>query len=234
LVSALSVQTAEGSLYEVDMQLRPSGTKGPVAVRLSALANYYHGQAWTWEYQALTRLRPVAGDASLCAQIEALALDALMQPRDATKTIDDIVAIRAKMVQAHPVRGPWDIKRQRGGLIDLEFLVQAHELLGAARGLNVVAPNTLAALTALSQAGEMKSETAGRLIRAGSILHDIRQILAIASGPAFDPDSAAPGLKAAIAKALHAPDFASATAIYGDARAIISAAFEEMSQGATE
>jgi [glutamine synthetase] adenylyltransferase / [glutamine synthetase]-adenylyl-L-tyrosine phosphorylase len=234
LVSALSVQTAEGTLYEVDMQLRPSGTKGPVAVRFSALGNYYNGQAWTWEYQALTRLRPVAGDPTLCAQIEALALSALAQPRDEGQTITDIVAMRAKMVQAHPVRGTWDIKRQRGGLIDLEFFVQAHQLLGAAKGLNVVRTNTLDALAALAGAGVLDIETAGRLSQAGAILHDIRQILAVAAGPNFDPDTASQGLKRAIANALNAPDFASATAIFVDARATISQGWDSLSVNATE
>jgi [glutamine synthetase] adenylyltransferase / [glutamine synthetase]-adenylyl-L-tyrosine phosphorylase len=234
LVSALSAQTAEGTLYEVDMQLRPSGTKGPVAVRFSALANYYQGQAWIWEFQALTRLRPVAGDPNLCAQIEAFARSALAQTRDPGTTINDIVAMRAKMVAAHPVRGSWDIKRQRGGLIDLEFLVQAHQLLAAPKGLDVVRANTLEALAALTDAGELDREVAGRLAFAGGILHDIRQLLAVASGPGFDPESASQGLKAAIAQMLNAPDFASASAILADARAVIALQWGKLAAHATE
>jgi [glutamine synthetase] adenylyltransferase / [glutamine synthetase]-adenylyl-L-tyrosine phosphorylase len=234
LMSALSVQTAEGSLYDVDMQLRPSGTKGPVAVRLSALEKYYQGQAWTWEYQALTRLRPVAGDPSLCRDIEALARRALAVARDEAKTLQDVVDMRAKMVAAHPVRGPWDIKRHRGGLIDLEFFVQAHQLIGASEGLDVVRANSLEALAALSQAGVLVSEVAGRLAHAGAILHDIRQILAVASGPDFNPDTAPLGLKQAISSALNAPDFAHATAIYADARAVIASAWHELAARATE
>jgi [glutamine synthetase] adenylyltransferase / [glutamine synthetase]-adenylyl-L-tyrosine phosphorylase len=234
LTAALSVQTGEGSLYEVDMQLRPSGTKGPVAVRFAALENYYKGQAWTWEYQALTRLRPVAGDPSLCAQIEALARQALAAPRDPKKTQDDVVAMRAKMVAAHPVRGAFDIKRQSGGLIDLEFFVQAHQLISASQGLDVVRANSLDALTALAQAGAIARESANRLILAGAILHDMRQILAVASGPEFNPETASLGLKQALAGALNAPDFASAAAIYADARATITAAWQEITGQATE
>lgn len=234
LVSALSAQTAEGALYEVDMQLRPSGTKGPVAVRFGALANYYNGQAWTWEYQALTRLRPIAGDPSLFKDIKDLAAKALAQPREAGKTVQDIVAMRAKMVAAHPVRGPWDIKRQSGGLIDLEFFVQAQELLACAQGLDIARANTLDALGALAQAGAIDHETAGRLTKAGSILHDIRQILAVAAGPDFNPDTASARLKSAVARALHAPDFTHATAIYADARAIIEMVWQDFAQTPTE
>lgn len=225
LIAALSAQTAEGGLYDVDMQLRPSGTKGPVAVRFGALEAYYRGQAWTWEYQALTRLTPVYGDAGLCAQIEAFAKAALNQSRERAPILADITAMREKMVQAHPVRGPWDIKRQRGGLIDLEFFVQAHQLLAAPLGLDVLRPNTLDALKALSEAGVLEREAAQRLWHAGGVLHDIRQLLAVASGPHFDPDRASQGLKAAIARALHAPDFATACAIVADARAAIAKAW---------
>jgi [glutamine synthetase] adenylyltransferase / [glutamine synthetase]-adenylyl-L-tyrosine phosphorylase len=234
LVAALSAQTAEGSLYEVDMQLRPSGTKGPVAVRFGALEKYYNGQAWTWEYQALTRLRPVAGDPDLCKNIEALARSALQQPRDGPATIGDIVAMRHKMTLAHPVRGPWDIKRQSGGLIDLEFLTQAYQLIAASKGLDVVRANTLDALEALASAGEVNTEEAGRLRFAGAILHDVRQILAVASGPDFNPQMASAGLKAALARTLNAPDFAHADAILADARATIKAAWDRLAVLATE
>jgi [glutamine synthetase] adenylyltransferase / [glutamine synthetase]-adenylyl-L-tyrosine phosphorylase len=216
------------------MQLRPSGTKGPVAVRFQALENYYNGQAWTWEFQALTRLRPIAGDAELCRKIEAFAENALARSRDELGTMSDIIAMRAKMVQAHPVRGPWDIKRQKGGLIDLEFLTQAYQLLGAAKGLNVVRANTLEALAALASAGVLDNESAGRLRYAGAILHDIRQLLAVASGPGFDPDTASKGLKAAIARSLHAPDFARAEAILADARGTIATAWDKLAAMSTE
>src|SRR6185295_11475001 len=77
LIAALSAPTEEGQLYEVDMQLRPSGRAGPVAVQFSAFHAYYRGEAWTWEFMALTRLRPVAGDADLGQRILDSAREAL-------------------------------------------------------------------------------------------------------------------------------------------------------------
>ncbi len=71
IISALSAPTEEGMLYAVDMQLRPSGSKGPVAVRLSSFQHYYANDAWTWELQALTRARPVAGNEALAARVIA-------------------------------------------------------------------------------------------------------------------------------------------------------------------
>jgi glutamate-ammonia-ligase adenylyltransferase len=93
-------------------------------VQFSALEHYYRDQAWTWELQALTRLRPVAGDPCLMAHISDMKARVLVAPRDADKVRADILAMREKMTLAHPIRGAWDIKRQAGGLIDLEFLSQ--------------------------------------------------------------------------------------------------------------
>jgi glutamate-ammonia-ligase adenylyltransferase len=226
LVAALSAPTAEGSLYDVDMQLRPSGRAGPVAVRASALERYYEGEAWTWEFQALTRLRPVAGDPALMARIERVAARALGLARDARKTRDDIVAMRARIAEAHRPRGPLDLKRLPGGLVDLEFLAQHHQLVAAGEGEgHLVSPNTLEALERLGQAGRLPLDAARRLIEAGRTLHDARQILAVASGPALDPAQAARGLREAIARTLDAPDIEQATARLDDARARIAAAW---------
>src|SRR5205814_579117 len=65
LISAITAPTAEGKLYEVDMRLRPSGESGPIASSLAAFAQYQRDSAWTWEHMALTRARPIAGDADL-------------------------------------------------------------------------------------------------------------------------------------------------------------------------
>ena len=70
-ISALASQTAEGSLYEVDMRLRPSGQKGPVATQLSSFIDYQQREAWTWEHLALTRARVVSGALDLRQRVEA-------------------------------------------------------------------------------------------------------------------------------------------------------------------
>lgn len=234
LVSALSVQTAEGSLYEVDMQLRPSGRAGPVAVRLSALERYYDSQAWTWEFQALTRLRPVAGDRSLMAEIADLAQRVLQKPRPSQTLATEIVAMREKMAAAHPVRGGWDVKRQRGGLIDLEFFAQYHQLLVASSGKPIVHANTLESIQALAHYGFLNGEEAGRLVQAGCVLQNVRQLLAVAAGSDFEPSRAAAGLKQAVANCLDAPDFNTAIAMYEDARALIRHHFNQIAAVATE
>ena len=70
LISAFTAQTAEGKLYDVDMRLRPSGQKGPVATQLSSFVHYQAKEAWTWEHLALTRARVVSGPPALTAAVE--------------------------------------------------------------------------------------------------------------------------------------------------------------------
>src|SRR5262249_56855576 len=86
LISAFSAPTAEGILYEVDMRLRPSGQKGPVATQLSSFIHYQAHEAWTWEHMALTRARVVSGPPALRAAVETAIHDVLVAPRDRART----------------------------------------------------------------------------------------------------------------------------------------------------
>ena len=91
LIAAVSAPTAEGVLYELDLRLRPSGNKGPVATHIDAFKKYQRQEAWTWEHMALTRARAIAGDAALCAEVEAEVAAMLALPRDAAKVMAEAV-----------------------------------------------------------------------------------------------------------------------------------------------
>ncbi|MGH7024347.1 MAG: bifunctional [glutamine synthetase] adenylyltransferase/[glutamine synthetase]-adenylyl-L-tyrosine phosphorylase, partial [Caulobacteraceae bacterium] len=118
LVAALSVYTAEGGLYEVDLQLRPSGTKGPVAVSLAAFEGYYAGEAETWELLALTRARLVWSTSDDFARSAAAAIEtALRRPRDALATARDVREMRALMAAERPPDSFLDMKLSDGGLV---------------------------------------------------------------------------------------------------------------------
>src|SRR5690606_9099720 len=95
LIAALSAQTGEGGLYDVDMQLRPSGTKGPVAVSFTAFEAYYEAEAETWELLALTRARVVWASSPAFATGAAAAIEAaLRRPRDPIRTARDVREMR--------------------------------------------------------------------------------------------------------------------------------------------
>src|SRR5262245_54765506 len=149
LISALSAATEEGALYEIDTKLRPSGSKGPVAVRLSSFERYYADEAWTWELLALTRLRAVAGDAALGGRVTQIAHAALSRSRDKAKTLSEVANMRALMERERPGRSIWDLKLSPGGFVDIEFIAQALQL--TAQSPDVLAPNTGEALQRLGQ-----------------------------------------------------------------------------------
>jgi glutamate-ammonia-ligase adenylyltransferase len=158
LISALSAPTEEGSLYEIDTKLRPSGSKGPVAVRLSSFERYYAEEAWTWELQSLTRLRVVAGDDALAIGVMKLAYDTLARPRDANAIRADVANMRGLMERERAGRSVWDLKLAPGGFVDIEFIAQALLLIHAAAHRDVLAANTGEALDRLKAAGALNAE----------------------------------------------------------------------------
>ncbi|MDP3526505.1 MAG: bifunctional [glutamine synthetase] adenylyltransferase/[glutamine synthetase]-adenylyl-L-tyrosine phosphorylase, partial [Hoeflea sp.] len=134
LVAALSAPTAEGILYEVDLRLRPSGNKGPVATSIRAFSKYQSEEAWTWEHMALTRARTVAGEDSLRDEARTLIDAVLAKPRDEAKLRADLTEMRGLIEQEKPPRDIWDVKLIPGGLIDIEFIAQYLSLKARAAG----------------------------------------------------------------------------------------------------
>jgi glutamate-ammonia-ligase adenylyltransferase len=121
----LSSATGAGRLYETDLRLRPDGAKGLLVSSIDAFERYQGEHAWTWEHQALTRARFVAGDAAIGAAFEAMRERILRLARDRAKLAADIVAMRDRMAEGH-ANGTalFDLKHDPGGMVDIEFAVQ--------------------------------------------------------------------------------------------------------------
>ena len=128
VVHILSAQTYAGRLYEVDLRLRPDGASGLVATTLTALRRYQLESAWVWEHQALVRTRVVAGDAALTASLDALRSEVLGLPRDKTALASAVCGMRERMRTEHTAASnqavDFDLKRDPGGIVDIEFVVQ--------------------------------------------------------------------------------------------------------------
>jgi glutamate-ammonia-ligase adenylyltransferase len=121
----LASNTASGSLFETDLRLRPNGESGLMVSSMAAFRRYQLESAWVWEHQALTRARFCAGDAAIGAVFDALRRDILTAERDAAKLAAEVLAMRRRMSDGHPNRsGLFDLKHDRGGMIDIEFIVQ--------------------------------------------------------------------------------------------------------------
>ena len=130
----LTSTTAAGRLYDTDLRLRPDGASGLVVSNLSAFCRYQREHAWTWEHQALTRARFVAGDASIGSAFEAEREVILRLPRDVVRLRDDVVDMRRRMHAGHPNKSAlFDLKHDPGGMVDVEFTVQYLVLLHSAR-----------------------------------------------------------------------------------------------------
>ena len=134
LITALSAPTAEGELYEVDMQLRPSGTKGPVAVSFAAFDDYYAGEAETWEYLALTRARVAWAIVARVRQARRRGDRGERCARRGTPPAPPPTckAMRELMARERPPSSFWDFKLIDGGLVDIEFAAQFLQLIHAA------------------------------------------------------------------------------------------------------
>ena len=164
VIALLETTTRFGKLYEIDTRLRPSGRSGLMVVSFDALSKYLDESAWTWELQAFVRARPVAGDGGLSQALAALRRDVLMKPRAQASLLPDVVQMRDKM-RAHLASGSdaplFDLKHDRGGIVDIEFMVQ-YQILAYAERYPELALYTdnMRQLDGLAQVGCISSDDA--------------------------------------------------------------------------
>lgn len=126
MIQILGTQMAGGVLYEVDPRLRPDGNAGPLVGSLHGYAAYQRERAWVWEHQALVRTRLIVGSAEFRAEFEALRAEILRRPRDLEQLRAEVRDMRNRMRAelARGGEGAFDLKQDRGGIIDIEFMVQ--------------------------------------------------------------------------------------------------------------
>ncbi len=228
LISAFTAPTAEGILYPVDMRLRPSGQKGPVATQLSGFVHYQASEAWTWEHMALTRARVVSGPPALRAAVAAAIRDVLLKPRDLAKTAADVRAMRARIAKEKGTRDPWELKQVRGGLVDLEFIAQYLQLVHAPAHPPILSQNTVEALERMAQAGVLDPGARDVLLPAARLLNNLTQVLRLCLDDPFDPGKAPHGLRSLLARAGNAPSFAQLEAELIAREAEVAALFDRL------
>jgi glutamate-ammonia-ligase adenylyltransferase len=211
-IAAVTAPGADGPLYAVDMRLRPSGNKGPVAVSLRSFQHYHANSAWTWERLALTRARVIAGPPALRARIEAAITEALTHAGTPDLIRTDTAAMRARLARDMPPIGPWDVKLRAGGQIEVEFIAQALQLVHMPEHPEVHSETTRIALRLLADAGMLSDAEATTLIRAGLIWRTVQGMLRILLGRGAHKDlseaTAAPLLSAVAEIGIQAVDSA--------------------------
>lgn len=203
LIAALSAPTAEGVLYEVDLRLRPSGNKGPVAVPFEAFVKYQRNDAWVWEHLALTRARGVAGHATFLTKLEDAVSEIIALPRDNKKTASDVREMRMIIEQEKPAKSQWDLKTMPGGQVDLEFIAQ-YSLLAHLTHFEI-GQTTAQILSNLPQSCLDQSGVSA-LHHAYQLYTNLSQMMRLCLNDAFDPSNTPVGLADLLQKLAGEPD----------------------------
>ncbi|MEQ9736852.1 MAG: bifunctional [glutamate--ammonia ligase]-adenylyl-L-tyrosine phosphorylase/[glutamate--ammonia-ligase] adenylyltransferase, partial [Algiphilus sp.] len=201
LVHWLSTQTAAGRAYEVDLQLRPSGSAGLLVTSLDSFAHYQRNKAWTWEHQALVRARHVCGSATIGEGFRQLRHELLCRTRDPAQLAGEIVAMRDKMRQHldKSSDSAWDLKQGAGGLADLEFATQFLVLRHAAEHPALTEwPDQWRQTDALVEAGILDAGQAEAAIRAYRELRALVHERALDEADGLVPVNAAEAARAAV------------------------------------
>jgi [glutamine synthetase] adenylyltransferase / [glutamine synthetase]-adenylyl-L-tyrosine phosphorylase len=207
-INALTALTEDGNLYDVDMRLRPSGAKGPVALSLVAFRRYHDESAWTWEQMSLTRARAVAGPRVLASQIMATVRELLRRPRDADRLVADVDDMRRRIAEQHRAPETFDLKHRSGGMVDIEFIAQYLQLRWAADHPFVLCQNTHGALAALASAQVLPRAAEIDLARSLRLWRNVQSLLKLVANEPFDQAAAAPQIQALLAAGADAVDFA--------------------------
>ncbi|WP_249975911.1 bifunctional [glutamate--ammonia ligase]-adenylyl-L-tyrosine phosphorylase/[glutamate--ammonia-ligase] adenylyltransferase [Vreelandella olivaria] len=172
IIHLLTAVTPAGSLYEVDMRLRPSGNAGLLVTSLAAFEEYQRQSAWTWEHQALVRARVVAGNIALAARFNEIRGDMLRRERDPQTLRDDVVSMRHKMRDHLGTKGQHDdsqggafnLKHDAGGMVDIEFLCQYAVLALAHKTPALIThSDNIRILETLAESGHIRQAEAAQL-----------------------------------------------------------------------
>jgi [glutamine synthetase] adenylyltransferase / [glutamine synthetase]-adenylyl-L-tyrosine phosphorylase len=187
-VTAISAQTTKGRLYEVDVRLRPSGRKGPVATSLASFHSYQMNEAWTWEHLALTRARVMAGSADLAADIEALRLQIITLKGQGPKVLADVADMRARLAVTKAGQGAWEAKLGAGRMMDIELFAQALALQAASPAR--AAPDQIRAGVSV---GKLSQSDGQDLVSAYTVMSRLQTALRLVSQVATGPETLGQG-----------------------------------------
>ena len=164
VIQACSAVTAEGAIWDVDAALRPEGKSGALVRTLNSYLDYYHRWAQTWEYQALLKARPMAGDFELGSEFVAAVSPLIWQASSRPNFVDDVQAMRERVTDLLPAKdADRELKLGRGGLRDVEFAVQLLQMVHGRTDDLVRNPNTLIALEQLATWGYVGRDDAATL-----------------------------------------------------------------------
>ena len=187
VIHILTTHTRAGRIYETDMRLRPSGSSGPLVSHIEAWAKYLQEEAWTWEHQALIRARVVCGNDTMQRRFARIRREILERPREPARLQAEIVDMREKLRKEQRLKADdgFDLKQGRGGIVDIEFLVQFLILARSHQFPALTAwTDNVRLLVALIDSGLLEPETAYFLREAYLIFRAAAHRLSLQNQPA--------------------------------------------------
>jgi glutamate-ammonia-ligase adenylyltransferase len=225
LIAAISAPTSVGALYEVDMRLRPSGRSGPVATRIDSFDDYQRSKAWVWEHMALTRARPICGDAGLIARVHEVIEDVLHTRRDRADLTRATLDMRQKIAAEKGTKDVWNLKHANGGLVDLEFIAQFLQLTEGPdhRSLMGLKPGEV-----IAEAGRLQlipPQMTEPLGSAALLYARLNQVLRLCMAEGQSPDDAPQGVIDSLLEATDMPDYSYLKATIQECEEVVSKAF---------
>ena len=225
LIAALSAPTGEGVLYEVDLRLRPSGNKGPVAVPFEAFGKYQRNEAWVWEHLALTRARAIAGDQMFLQQLEDEVAAIIALKRDRKSVAHDVREMRALIEKEKPPLNIWDFKTMRGGQVDLEFIAQFS--LICHQNEFVIGRTTGEVLERLPQSF-LDISSVGELHHAYRIYTNLSQMMRLCLNDKLDPVDMPPGLADLLQRTVGEPDLGHVESLIAEMANSVGTLFDQV------
>jgi glutamate-ammonia-ligase adenylyltransferase len=208
IISVLTLMTREGTVYQIDARLRPSGNKGPLVTSLPAYEAYHQETAAPWERQALIKARVVTGTPTLAGRIDTLNRHIVFERPLPDNLAGEIYRLRQRMEKeiAREDEGHLNIKTGRGGMVDVEFLIQYLQLVHGGAYPRLRVPNTLDALNALHQEGLLANEDYDKLTSGYKFLRRLENKLRLVHDQSVSELAADPAYLAKLARHLGYPE----------------------------
>ena len=223
LITGLSAPMAQGTLFEVDMRLRPSGNQGPVATSWGAFQSYQKEEAWVWEHLALTRAEVVAGPDALAQNVMSFLTEVTGAKRDLSEVTKHVAEMRSRLHQAKTPANLFDAKVGAGRLLEIELMAQAGALMTAEH-----CADADTGLAAAARIGLISDSEAEELRETAEFLYDLHTVMRLLSPGPIDPETIGYGGQRFLLRTLEQPDMDTLQAVlaarYARSDAILSSA----------
>lgn len=218
--------SADGMLYKADTRLRPQGEQGALLPSLLAFEKYYHNSAWNWEFLALTKARVLNFGGNFSSAVANKLATILNQQREPEKLEQDILVMRQKIAASHPDSDPWRLKYARGGIFELEFIIQYLALKHTEIYAQSASPEEF--LLALQQQGKLPAKRVTELWQANDFIKKLQAIVRLISKSGFVGSKASANQKSILLEFFAEKNFDSVERKLLSTQAIVNKIFRHM------